>query len=264
MVHRDNAGRFVRFAIKDDFLDNVGPEQAWFIGLMAADGAIHKTNGVVSISQSGPYGLSLIRHLSDILQFDGNITCTQTVGKDSHRISFTSNRIKDSLALFNVVPQKSLTYTFPENLSGVLTADFIRGYIEGDGCVGVYDNGSGVKYLKISFVGTRQFIERCQQKVPVKGGMSSNKAKNCIELSWNGKNAVKMGDWLYANPSLYSGRKLAAYEYGKRLNTRWSYYESQKERAIQMLSHGTKPMVVAKELALPFQTIYKWRKQCSK
>lgn len=47
----------------------------------------------------------------------------------------TSKQIKDRLSYYNIIPQKTFTFTFPKQLKKEYWRDFIRGYFDGDGSI---------------------------------------------------------------------------------------------------------------------------------
>ncbi len=152
-----------KYAVNDDFLDELGEEQAWFLGLMASDGCVRDHDNWISLSQSGEHGYKMIKYAHALIGCQGSIkTKFPKNGAPHHGFGFTSPKLSAQLAKFGIVPRKSLTYTYPDVLPSHLFYAFIRGYIDGDGCVSVCDNGAGSKYLQVSFVGTKEFTEECR------------------------------------------------------------------------------------------------------
>ena len=254
-------GKFVKNSIDSDFFLTISHKLAWLIGLFAADGNIHSTSKQISISQSGKNGKKLINYLSDLIKYGGTISNgIPKVGNIYYRIGFSSQAVVDVFNNFNIVGKKSLIYEFPDALDKNFYSSFIRGYIDGDGTVGEYDNGKGIKYLIICFVGTERFIKKCNKICPVPGNIYKKSGRNCWELRWNGKNAVKIGEWIYSNVDLYSGYKCKAYQkYKINCNTRWLEYDALRKNVFDRLRSGIKVIDIANEFDLPFQTIYKWK-----
>ena len=163
----------------------------------------------------------------------------------------------------NITPAKSLTYEYPDGLSTELIPSFIRGYIDGDGTVGTYDNGKGCKSLIICFVGTKNFINSVASIIPVSGLIRQLKARNCWEIRWNGKKAIEVGQWVYSDQSLYKSEKTKRFlqnlSFGKVFRN--DCCAEQRECALKLLAKGTSATKTAKIVGVAWQTIYKWRKK---
>lgn len=258
---RKNVIRNSKYALYETYLDCEKAEKYWFLGLMAADGFIINKN-CFGISQSGVFGKELIEYLKKELKYGGPIYSGSTVGENYYNLTITSNHIVNKLSEYNIVNKKSLIYDFPNINGDDKIRDFIRGYIDGDGSVGVYDNGNGYEYLVISFVGTKNFINNTSKKIPI--GFSSVReliGENCFEIRWYGKKAVKFCEWLYSNENLYNGYKKNKFiNYLKTHNPNFLKYGDKKKEVKELINKNVKVSEIVKITGIPFQTIYKWKK----
>ncbi len=205
--------RYLKYSVNEDYFDIIGDEQAWLIGLLAADGCIHK-NKYISLGQSGPQGLKLIKYVKQILNFTGKVFI-RNPRKKTHQteyvIQITSKKLCDQLRKYNIIPRKSLVYKFPIKLKPYLYS-FLRGYIEGDGCIRIYKINNPKKYLGIGFLGTSEFINKCQELIPIKScNVKIKRCKNVNDLKFQGVKAVQFGNLLYENKNLYSSYKYKTY-----------------------------------------------------
>lgn len=76
------------------------------------------------------------------------------------QLNIVSKNIFDDLGKFNIVPNKTKTYQFPEWLiSHPLVHHFMRGYFDGDGSI--TNSGTEKRKYQKSFImiGTKQFVE---------------------------------------------------------------------------------------------------------
>jgi hypothetical protein len=249
------------YDLNDNFLDKLDKKSAWFVGIMAADGNINKNKKFFSISQSGDHGKKIIEYIKKLLNFNGNmLTYYPKNGQYSVKINCTSPELIKDLFKFNVGPNKSLIYQFPKNMDENFFASFLRGYFEGDGCVGIYDNGKGSKYFQLSFVGTYNFIKDCSNIIPIKGNMIKKNANNCFELRWYSKKALLVADWLYKDDDLYQGIKYEIIQDAKKIKNKKEKPDL-RLKAFELLKQNIKPEEIAKQIGVAFQTVYKWRKQ---
>jgi hypothetical protein len=260
-----NDGRFTRIhSINDQFLDQIGNEQAWFLGLMAADGNVRQGGRYITIGQSKDTGKKLIEVVAKMIGFGGPV---YTQKNNHHQICFTSERLSIKLSEYGIVPNKSLVYRFPESLPVQHYAAFLRGYIDGDGSVGIYSQPRKQRlchWLLISFVGTPEFVNRCDEIIPIKGNIRRiERATNLSEFRLTGRKAVELGKWLWADDSLPVYKQSAFDEFvSTHLNERnYTFYESAKVNALIMLAQGMRPEEIALKVGVTWQTIYNWKAQ---
>lgn len=248
-----------RIFINESFFNEIKEQQIWMIGLFAADGSVNK-QGRISISQSGDVGFSIIRYLCDILEIDPkHIIPCKTKRKISYSISFNSEKFLKILKSYNVVNNKTYVYDFPKNLNLEYLRCFLRGYIEGDGCITISSNKQGYKYLSTSFVGTKKFILKCLELISIKGKLSE-KGNNLFEIRWYGKKAISFCQWLYVDKNLYTGYKYYNYLRYKETHVyQEDIYKKIKEEVKKMLLKGVTINSISKEIRIPFQTIYRWK-----
>lgn len=253
--------RRCKYNVNEDYLDTIQPKQLWFLGLMAADGYVNNKK-LFGLSQSGDKGLNIIEYVKKELKYDGPIYHSETIGEISHSLIITSEKLVNKLSFFNIVNKKSLIYELPNFENEAHIRDFVRGYIEGDGSIGVYNNGSNCEYLVVSFVGTKSFINDISNKIPIKySNILKLKAANCFEIRWYGKKAINFCDWLYSNDELFYGEKYTTFfNFIKEAKSKFFYYNKKKQEVKQLLESGLSVKEIAKKTTIPFQTIYYWKK----
>ena len=242
--------------VNDSFMDTIGPQQAWFAGMMASDGCLQKER-YVSLSQSGDHGADMMRYIAQFLDYDGKIRTTKTARLDAHRIWFNSRKIGAALSRLGLQSPKSTTLLFPEEMKGDMSREFLRGYVEGDGSVGVYCKKAPM--LCINVVGTDSFISEARELFPVPSLRTVLKARNCHELRWNGWKAEELASWLWSTPSLYEGRKLGIVrKYLAEVYPDSKRFALIKRNVTWMLSIEMSITHAAIAAGCSFQNIYKW------
>ncbi len=245
--------------INENFFAIIGPVQAWLLGLLAADGYVNDS-GQIALSQSGPYGHHLITHVKSLLNHNGIIYQAPTSRQKSYCLSWRSPGLAKFLSSYHITARKSLIYEWPNALHTTLAPHFLRGYLEGDGGVGVYDSGT-TRYLLIQFVGTQAFTDVAKQTIPVAAQRTELvRAANCWELRWACSKAVQVGDWLFSDDNLYRGRKFETYHNFKaQWLPRHLRYAPLKAEAKRLCAAGASVENVAQAVGVPWQTVYKWR-----
>lgn len=246
----------LQYPVDPSFFSEIGPKQAWLAGLFAADGCI-VNNRVVSISQSGDHGLRLIEQVQEMLGHSAPILHH----KNAHQVTVTSPELVELLARFNVTKRKTATYKYP---SDMLTPDivrpFIRGYIDGDGCVSIARWKDGRTGLIICFVGTSQFVSRAVEDIPI--AMRVNGITRCpgmMEARIAGSRAIALGRWLWADRDLPRHAKQEKYEaYMETSGESFLRREQSRAEAIRMESEGINRAQIARDLGLQYSTVRSW------
>lgn len=124
-----------QFNLNDSYFSSENERMAYLLGFLASDGTIDKKNNRIKIGLSSVDKDFLIM-IKKELGYEGDILDYQTSnGFNVSELTFTSQQIKKDLAKYNIVPNKTFTYTFPESLNKKYWIDFIRGYFDGDGSV---------------------------------------------------------------------------------------------------------------------------------
>lgn len=191
----------------------------------------------------------------------------KTSGKDSYQLIISSKKIANVLREYHIVNSKTYSYTLPDIPIEYFNS-FIAGYIEGDGCITISNNGIGCEYLCASFVGTKEFIVECSNLIPIKGKVRKHSSSNIYEIRWNGEKAIKFCDWVYSCKYLYHSYKYNNYLVAKDnfKNTKKERYKNIKRKVLNDLKDGgiTSIKDYAKKIKIPFQTIYNWRNKWEK
>lgn len=115
------------------------PLKYYLLGVFMTDGCIHtmKKSKAVTISSKDKNWLSLIKdQICPELPVKYN--------RDHWTIYFGSTSLANYLVSLGCTPKKSLTLQFPDVPNPYLM-DFLRGCVDGDGSLGIYQNG---KYMK--------------------------------------------------------------------------------------------------------------------
>lgn len=179
-------------------------DSCYWAGFLAADGyVLAKRNGI---------GLQLaivdVEHLKEFCQLVGRDTtlCYRMRKKDgkfykSASVALLSIQIMDDVSKhFNIVPRKSLILESPD-LPREMRRHFIRGYFDGDGCVG-WNKYNGT--VRLNFCsGSERFLNwirntMCEELGDL-GQWAIGRRKNSRvrTLDLSGDLAIKVLEWMY-------------------------------------------------------------------
>jgi len=150
-----------RYHYDHNYFDIPNMENCYWAGFIAADGCITSSSHIkIKLSNKDSKHLQL---------FAGDVSFTgilyeynrkSNFGKFPSSELYFSNGLQWITALennFNIGPQKSLTYTHPDNLTDEQSLAFIKGYIDGDGHVSRHPK------FRIGAIGTLDTLTWIQQ-----------------------------------------------------------------------------------------------------
>lgn len=202
-------------------------EKAYWLGFIFADGYIskitkekHDYHFEISLKASDKSHLDkfnkFMKH-EDLNHVKINKATCFDVATKRCRWSIRNKHLWETLNSYGCVPSKSLILKFP-NLTIFKSKDlikhFIRGYVDGDGCLS-WANKEHTK-ATMSILGTEDFLMKLQQNSPFKKSyiLHNNSIQNNITKVFqiNGKNAFEFAYYLYNDAVIYLDRKYEKYK----------------------------------------------------
>jgi hypothetical protein len=137
--------KLVLYDVDHNFFQQETEQSFYLAGFIAADGCVKERSGASRVLSIGlaMRDKEFLQQIKKTLKAENPIT--DRIVKNSNdnpnyndtwssSITITSKQIFDDLAKFNIVPRKSLIYTFPEwVINHPLVHHFMRGYFDGDG-----------------------------------------------------------------------------------------------------------------------------------
>lgn len=193
-------------------------EKAYWLGFMYADGCIYSKENRIELSLQD----SDVGHLHKFAKFvdskkDDFVKSYKNYkhGKyDRCRVSFRSKKVWNALNSKGCVPNKSLILTFPDDsvfTDKSLIRHFIRGYVDGDGCLCITQNKA-----EFNVLGTEEFLTGLMKHLPLersypiyKQVKGSNK-NTCTFNLWC-STAAQIIHYLYFDSTIYLDRKCEKY-----------------------------------------------------
>ena len=251
--------------LRHDIFSEDKPSSAWLAGVLAADGSVEVNLRTISLSQSGETGRELIREVQRLTNHTSRIYVSHPpYGRTAYAVRLTSSRMAEDLQRrYLVTPRKTLTYSWPD-IPQPLLAPFLRGYVEGDRCVGIYTTPQAKPMLHLSFVGTPWFVRDAMEAVPANGRYRViERCKALAEARYNGRHAWAAAEWIFADPDLYRGAKWRIYsQYRTKLRQdppRWFQVQQQREIAMGCLAEGKSVKEAAHSAGADWRQVYAWR-----
>lgn len=142
-------------SINHNYFSILNNENVYYLGFIAADGTVNSKRNLIKI------GLSSIDK-DFLVELRNKIQCEREVldystqhGFQISELSFSSLKIKENLAQYSIIPNKTYTGITMKNVPQNLKLAFIKGYFDGDGSFSINKN---TKQCKLSFISHTQGI----------------------------------------------------------------------------------------------------------
>jgi len=207
----------MRYSCNDNFFEVIDTEEkAYWLGALYADGNVSQNK-----TGSGKIFLSS-KDQTWVERFMKSIESTNKPTREFHKkyqkeiwkAQITSTKMFNDLVRLGCLPRKSLIITFPK-LNLKLIPHFIRGYFDGDGTVGVYQNlkTHNWKILKSGFCsGSEIFLKELVKYLPVKNkNVVFNKSLYIIQFSL--MDSIALHDYMYKEFSICLTRKFLKFSH---------------------------------------------------
>lgn len=162
------------YRLNERVFSTINNANSYYAGLIASDGCI-TDNATALVFGNQIRDLKMIESLKKFAGYEGPMQITKD-GKYC-RLSIHSVRMcEDIIDNFNIVPRKSLILEPPFKLNREQSLYFVRGYIDGDGCIGYYDKNNSLslqivggsftmmEWFKKILVGDCKYKYICKQK----------------------------------------------------------------------------------------------------
>lgn len=209
-----------KFTCNHNFFANDNELSFYWAGFIAADGCVYRRNInkqlIIALAEKD---LDHLKMFKKHINFDGNINrSVRDHSKQNpnwnksiiYTLNISSSQIFEDLKRFNIVPQKTLIYTFPYWLKHhKLVNHFMRGYIDGDGSFYYQKNRNRVCF---ELRGTLDFLKDCQDvlenNILIKSKVHVTTPDSTSKIKYNGKKIVpQIVDFIYKNSTIYLPRK---------------------------------------------------------
>lgn len=174
-------------------------EKAYWLGFLYADGCVHSNNYEISINITDKEHIEKFK--AAIKAFNHNITEIQDKrfqnAKTLYQFSIRDKQLHQDLIKWGCIPQKSLFINKIPNIPRDYVSHFLRGYFDGDGSLHYL---RGTNNYRISFVGTKDFLNDIQKELQTNVSLQSNIAGKAYVLQIAGKRQIeRILNYLYNN-----------------------------------------------------------------
>ena len=174
-------------------------EKAYWLGFLYADGCVHSNNYEISVNITDKEHIEKFK--TAIKAFNHNITETQDKrfknAKTLYQFSIKDKQLHQDLIKWGCIPQKSLLINKIPNIPRDYVSHFLRGYFDGDGSLHYLQSTNN---YRISFIGTKDFLNDIQKELQTNVSLQSNIAGKAYVLQISGRKQIeRILNYLYNN-----------------------------------------------------------------
>lgn len=188
--------------------NNWGEKQAYFLGLLYTDGCNTKNTICISLKNEDKYILDILK---DCLEYNGKF-CNH-ISNNYTGLKICNRELSKILNDLGLVPRKTFKVKFPYFIKTDLLSHFIRGVIDGDGCIGVYKNNR----INLNLCGYKPFVisifKYLSDNLDVKFSISNTKNPEIVSVNIYGRNQCKIVlDYIYKDSTVFLKRKFEKFK----------------------------------------------------
>lgn len=196
---------FKRVYINENFFEKWTPEMAWVLGVIFTDGhfGIPNFKGIkrLYIAQKEP---EILEKIKSLMHSDHEILIRRQTDKTNkmHFLSFTNEKIYNSLIKLGLTSKKSFILKFPQDIPQKCIRHFLRGCWDGDGSF--YYEYNDPKKIRGDFVSSSyDFIRDYVNKIMNLTGINEikiynkHKKKNCFYIKMAPNQTTKLFPHFY-------------------------------------------------------------------
>lgn len=208
------------YHFNEHYFDQIdSQDKAYILGLLWADGhnRVDKGGVILELQEDDKPLLERINHITENQRPLRKVALNDKnpAWKNQYNLLWQSKYLSNVLNEYGMCQRKSLVLEFPKWLNEELYPHFIRGYMDGDGCVCYMEQNHKIQ---VSMVGTRMFLEYVQQickNIGVKSYITHDKRSNdviCQLAIASNICSMTFLSWIYQDANLKMDRKYNKYK----------------------------------------------------
>lgn len=202
-----------KYNLNLDYFETINSqEKAYMVGFIAADGCvtIDKLNRHCLSINLKATDREVLDNFKKDLEYEGRIYELPPRKRNPNPqvlIRINSKKIVTDLAKYNIVPRKTNTIKFTDNIEEEYISHYIRGYFDGDGSIGIYNN----KYRIAIVCNSKIMLESIEKYLRQNCNLNFKniyKRKSDYSLQYACQKEIpRITEYLYKDANLYLKRK---------------------------------------------------------
>jgi intein/homing endonuclease len=239
----------IKYRVNEGFFKTWTPEMAYTVGFIAADGSLEDASYL-----RGKYlrvcssDLEILKKIQGVMYSEHKIVVIKPrecliagkkyISREKYMLRIGSHGIYNDLVELGITPHKSKTINLPKVPLDVV-ADFLRGYLDGDGCI---NSNNKNKRLSVTFTsGSELFLEQLSKVIGFVVGGASHKVfsnKRAFQIKYSTREAIVLLRYIYSDCAneLYLERKYKIFLEFLKLYPRWQGHNGAVPKRLRELS----------------------------
>lgn len=126
-----------RYFLNESFFLEQSHDLGYILGMLGSDGCVAQNRNMIYIELQRQ-DREILEKINTVIKNDRPVKDYETGrGYENSKIYFYSKMVKDELATYNIIPNKTYesSYKFPDKLKKEFYPDYIRGLFDGDGSI---------------------------------------------------------------------------------------------------------------------------------
>lgn len=188
------------YPVNHDFLDVIGPKQAYTMGWFWTDGSVNSGNWGCRINLQR-VDRNILELLNSFFHTNKPIRDMENKGRKYSELLIHSRKIHNRFVELGCPPSKTYILRGPKDLPEEMESHFIRGALDGDGCIYHKKNNT---QPKIMFVGSKFFMKWIEKIIRKNTGIkgtfykSKHHHKNILHVSYGSiRRCQEILQWIY-------------------------------------------------------------------
>lgn len=199
-----------KYKLNENYFDFIDDEyKAYFLGFIYADGCLYKNRLQISLQEEDSYVLNILLKKMESEHLLYNVNPKNINAKKQKFLSISNENLFNSLIKKGLHPNKSLTINFPsyDIVPKNFIKHFIRGFIDGDGCI--HSSLKKGKYMdnRISIISSHEFIKGLNNEIGYGKISQVNNNKNSVLNICNKNDILKLIYFIYNDSNIFLSRK---------------------------------------------------------
>lgn len=207
--------KYKKHTVDENFFNKLDEKSAYILGLIFTDGNISWD------TKKGYYSMTITASEKD----KGNLERIRNILEStkpllyspktrSYRLIVNNKILCKKLMQLGVTPRKSLIVRCPD-IPRKYIRHFIRGVIDGDGCVFYHDRKKSPYFEIRIYSGSKLFCKDLAPIIKKETGLETNVKKvkkNTYVLRYTCSRGIKLAKFIYSNATIFLPRKYSVYK----------------------------------------------------
>jgi hypothetical protein len=250
----------IKYKVNKLFFKTWSSHMAYVLGFISADGCLEGASyfrgKYLRICSSDKEILEKIKQVMDsehvIVTIRPKEICMygrKYISKEKYYLRIGSYEIYNNLVELGITPNKSKTIVLPRIPVNYIK-DFFRGYLDGDGCVNIYEKK---KRLSVTFTsGSELFLKQLSEAISIAVGIKIHNVfsnKRAFQIKYSTKEAVPLLRYIYSDDknSIYLERKYSKFLDFLTIHPKWGVIDGVvpkwlRELSAKQLCTGSNPV----------------------